>query len=399
MLKYGLLITRLHEYVPHRGWQTVEEMLNPNLEFKKVYVMSVNDIYDYSNIPARTLVISSFPPIPRIYRYLFTPLYYSHLVANFLTRNIKKYNLSLIGYFYGDPLNEGFPVVLAARKTGIPSFITLQNDYHRRFRITPFYLRIPYLNEIVERFVLKKATKIRCVSKFLTDYTIAHGINPKKIVYISNKVNIKNFISISKKEITTFQFKYALSQIIKGNKIILFAGRLRKQKNLERMLRALTKALKDYPQIFLLIAGAGPRKKELLRLAQKLRISKRVRFLGRLHLEELRCAYHISDFLLFPTLYEGQPRVVIEALSAGLPVIGSNYGPVPELVPDRIKGLLVNPLDIETISQAILKMARDDDFRERLSKNCVKNVNQFSFKNIGDQEVKFLKGLMDGEQR
>ncbi len=399
MHRYGLLITRLHEYVPHRGWKIVEEMLNPNLKFEKVYVMSINDTYDYSNIPTRTLVISSLRPIPRIYRYLFTPLYYSHLVANFLTRNIKKYNLSLIGYFHGDPLNEGLPIVLAARKAGIPSFITLNNDYHQCFRITPFYLRIPCLNEIVERFVLKKATEIRCVSKFLVNYTMAHGVNPKKIVYISNKVNIESFISISKEKIAKFQFKYTLSQIIKENKIILFAGRLRKQKNLERVLRAFAKALKDYSQIFLLIAGAGPQKKELLRLAQELRISKKVRFLGRLYLEDLRCAYHSSDFFLFPTLYEGQGRVVIEALSAGLPVIGSNYGPVPELVPNGVKGLLVNPLNIEDIFRAILKMASDDDFRERLSKNCMKNMNQFSFKNIGDQQVKFLKGLMDGEQR
>ncbi len=147
-MKYGMVFNKFSVMFKHWGWRKVEEIYNPNLAFDEVHLISFNDAYDYSNVPLGSLKVHPIKPIPRIIRYLFTPLFYSLIITRKAIKVIKENRLPLIGtpWICGDPLEHGLPAVLSAWRSGIPSFISLASDYEKAFRMMPRYLRIPFLN-------------------------------------------------------------------------------------------------------------------------------------------------------------------------------------------------------------------------------------------------------------
>ena len=175
---------------------------------------------------------------------------------------------------------------------------------------------------------------------------------------------------------------------IVGNSIIfLTVSRLIVAKNIEKMLRAFAMTTNKSPNIFYLIAGEGPLRSHLERLVQLLGIEEKVRFLGYVPHNELRCLYHISDVFYYATLYEGQPRVIVEALLSNLPIICTNYGQVCEVVEYGMDGLWVDPNDIESITDAIIQLASDANLRNKMSEHTGFDAQQFSVEQVSEQEA------------
>ena len=107
----------------------------------------------------------------------------------------------------------------------------------------------------------------------------------------------------------------------------LFAGRLQADKGPQRALRALQRALATRPELTLVMAGEGPERSALERLAAELGVQAKVRLLGPLSRDALKPWFSAADALLFPTRRaEGLPLVVLEALACGLPVITTPEG-------------------------------------------------------------------------
>jgi glycosyltransferase involved in cell wall biosynthesis len=171
--------------------------------------------------------------------------------------------------------------------------------------------------------------------------------------------------------------------------VFLTTARLIEAKNIGGMLRAFARASSRTPDIVYLIAGQGELLSELQVLAARLGVADRVRFLGHLRHEHLRYVYHLSDVFLFSTLYEGQPRAVIESLMSGLPVICSNYGGVCELVENDRSGLWVDPLDVEAIAEAICRLASDAQLRATMSECTAFDAAGFSVEAVNRREAEF----------
>ncbi len=109
--------------------------------------------------------------------------------------------------------------------------------------------------------------------------------------------------------------------------LALFAGRLQADKGAHRALRALALALPSRPALTLVIAGDGPERGSLERLAVRLGLAARTRFTGPLPRAELKSWLSAADALIFPTCRaEGLPLVVLEALACGLPVLTTPLG-------------------------------------------------------------------------
>jgi glycosyltransferase involved in cell wall biosynthesis len=129
---------------------------------------------------------------------------------------------------------------------------------------------------------------------------------------------------------------------------LLVAGRLVKQKNVALALRAL--AAGD-PSALLTIAGDGPERAQLERLAERLGIARRVTFLG--HVADIGPLLARSDLLLMTSLYEGYPAVLVEALAAGVPVVTTDSSPaIPEILGHPSFGR-VAPADPIALARAI----------------------------------------------
>ncbi len=158
--------------------------------------------------------------------------------------------------------------------------------------------------------------------------------------------------------------------------VIAGMGRLVKGKGYEVLLKSLSElAPSDRPT--LLLAGDGGERQKLEGLATGLGIAQQVKFLG--FQSDVRPILWAADiFVHVPTTFpEGTPNAILEAMAAGLPVIATPVGGIPEIVRDGETGLLVPPNDHKALAEAILKLRQDEVLRTELGKQAQKWVQEY----------------------
>ena len=146
--------------------------------------------------------------------------------------------------------------------------------------------------------------------------------------------------------------------------VILMVGIIRSVKRHEVALRAFARFRASAPQAVLLLAGDGPMRGDMERLAQDLGLAGAVRFLG--YREDVPDLFAAADCALLTSRSEGVPQAVTQGLGCGLPTIATRVGGVPELIEDGKTGLLVAPEDTEAIAAGLSRFAADPDFAHRL---------------------------------
>jgi glycosyltransferase involved in cell wall biosynthesis len=178
---------------------------------------------------------------------------------------------------------------------------------------------------------------------------------------------------------------------------ILYAGQINKEKGLEHLIEAFKIVSKDFPNVALLIAGSASiwpdldkRKFEVdkryeLEMKEKAKGGK-IKFLGKLSLNELYKVYNRCDVFVLPSvIQEALPMVVLEAMASGLPIIASNVGGVPELVQHEKTGLLVKPGDLGELAEALRKLLSDERLREKMGKESYQYAEEFSIEKMTEQ--------------
>jgi glycosyltransferase involved in cell wall biosynthesis len=147
----------------------------------------------------------------------------------------------------------------------------------------------------------------------------------------------------------------------------LFMGRLEKRKGADVLLRAWQKM----DDGILWIVGAGAEESALQKVAKELRLQ-RVQFLGGT-LNPLDY-YHAADVFILPSIQEGFPNVILEAMSCGLPCIASEIGGVTDILKQDSQGILFPPGDSDRLSEAMARMLSSPIDRNRWSQCAVKTV-------------------------
>ena len=143
------------------------------------------------------------------------------------------------------------------------------------------------------------------------------------------------------------------------------ACRLIEKKGLPTTLRAFAAFLQKYPASTLTIAGEGPMRASLGGMARELRILEHVKFPGFLSQPDLRALFDASHVFLHPSEIagvgdqEGVPNSMLEAMAAGLPVVATHHGGIPEAVDHESSGLLVKERDHAAMTAAMLRLAAD----------------------------------------
>ena len=156
-----------------------------------------------------------------------------------------------------------------------------------------------------------------------------------------------------KKEIRS---KYGLGS---DTLLLLAVGRLAARKGHGLLLRAFAESA-DSTDSHLVIIGRGSLRSKLNRMASKLGISDRVSIESGMEFEEISEMYRASDLVIYPSYYEGQGLIPLEAMSSGTPVVTVDHGPLPEMVDDSV-GALFELGSAESLSQAICSEASSMD--------------------------------------
>lgn len=163
--------------------------------------------------------------------------------------------------------------------------------------------------------------------------------------------------------------------IPENNKILLFVGRLAKEKNLEFLIKAFKKLKDKLPNTTLVLTAQGPIEAELKKLVKKLNMTleEDVVFTGALPFDTLVKAYYSADLFVFSSLTETQGLVLIEAMAAGLPVVAVKANGVQDMVDHNINGILTAE-DMDEFSQAIFTVLQDDELYARLKENALQKA-------------------------
>jgi glycosyltransferase involved in cell wall biosynthesis len=149
-------------------------------------------------------------------------------------------------------------------------------------------------------------------------------------------------------------------------RVLLSVGRLSLEKGHADLIRAF-RALRQGrlgPPAHLVLVGEGPERSNLIQLVRRLDVSGGVTLVG--HQDDVRPYYAIADVFALPSYSEGSPNVLLEAMSAGVPVIATSVGGVPEIVTNETDALLVEKRNVGALASAITRMLRDGELRDRL---------------------------------
>jgi glycosyltransferase involved in cell wall biosynthesis len=171
---------------------------------------------------------------------------------------------------------------------------------------------------------------------------------------------------------------------------VLYAGAIKPQKNLPRLIEAFAVAkaeLADHPEfadLKLLVIGEAPaRHAELRSAVVRARVREDVRFLGFVPQPVLRVFYARAQAFLFPSLYEGFGLPPLEAMAHGAPVLTSNVSSLPEVFRDA--ALLVNPDNVFDIARGIRQILTEKDLRETLVRCGHARARSFSWQRAAEQ--------------
>ena len=158
------------------------------------------------------------------------------------------------------------------------------------------------------------------------------------------------------------------------------------------MIRTLNLLVKKDKDILFLIAGTeNDYAKHLLKLAEKLNIRENIVFTGWIKQKDLAVAYGASAVVITPSIYFDAFNLFnIEAMAAGKPVVGTCFGGTPEIIEDGKTGVIVNPHNIDMMSDKIYYLLNNDEIRTKMGKQGVERVkNYFTLKRYVDDTLSY----------
>ena len=172
------------------------------------------------------------------------------------------------------------------------------------------------------------------------------------------------------------------------NKII-YVGRFAWEKDPEILIRAMDFVAKKNPNWVLEMAGTGPLLNPMKALVKELNLDSNVVFLG--NVNQVATLYQSAKILVLPSVVEGFPNTLIEAMSFGLPCICFNDIPYEDIITQQIDGYVVSERSAELLANAINKIIEDNTLRETIGKNAQTTVQRFSKEKIAQKLLEFMK--------
>ncbi len=275
------------------------------------------------------------------------------------------------------------PFVWPARRLP-PAVVTIHDLGHRHFPQAHTVGQRLYL-ELSTRWALRAAQRVIAVSQSTArDLTIFYGSAPEKIAVIYEAGQPQ--AAPSPAEIAAAQSACGLAR-----PYALYVGSIQPRKNLERLITAFSRLRHQQQVEFdLVLAGApGWLSHGIFRHAAQTGLAEHIHFTGYLADADLAALLQGARLFCYPSLLEGFGLPVLEAQHAGVPVMTANNSSLPEVAGDA--ALLVDPEDIDAIADAMLRLSRDEELRQRLITAGYENVKRFSWQDAAQKTLEVLE--------
>ena len=246
---------------------------------------------------------------------------------------------------------------LAAILAGVPIIIT---------HVHSTYYEYKKRNMLIERFLSYFTDKIVCVSEAVKDFVVKdEGIANNKTCVIYNGVDVSDTLELFK-SVDQERKSFGIEE---EDFVVITVASLMPHKGHQVLLDAARIVSKEHSNLRLLIVGDGPLRNELQEYANKLGISSKVVFTGQRQRKDVSRLLNLSDiYVLSSILREGFSISIAEAMAMSKPVIASNLGGIPELIEDKVNGLLVAPGNSYELAAAVEKLVSDRSMREKMGR-------------------------------
>ena len=208
------------------------------------------------------------------------------------------------------------------------------------------------------------------------------------ITILPNGIDRTRFLNVKK------GYLHKRLKIAKDTKILLYVGRLGREKSVEFLIKSFQYVIKKEPNTALVLIGGGPDKDTLINLAKELNLEKKIYLPGFIEQKFMPQVYSDSDIFLFSSKTETQGMAPIEAMTSGLPVVAVQDKTLKELIEDGKNGYLTSRNN-EGFAKKILFLLKDEKIREEMGKNAQTSTERYSLvettKQLVDIYTNFLK--------
>lgn len=218
------------------------------------------------------------------------------------------------------------------------------------------------------------------------DYRRAKTFSAKEVRYVPGIGIDTKKISASRKDCLFIRKEFGFSE---KDFIVISVGQLSKRKNQEVIIRAMAQ-IKDASIKYLLV-GLGEKEAEYRELIKTLSLQDRVILAG--YREDVPELLHMADVFVFPSLQEGLPVALMEAMAAGIPAVCGKIRGNVDLITDGIEGVLAEPEDSKAFAEAIVELKKNPDKAMFYRKNAKKKIRGFSVE-VVDGEMREIYGEM-----
>jgi glycosyltransferase involved in cell wall biosynthesis len=206
----------------------------------------------------------------------------------------------------------------------------------------------------LDRLVLKRFNALAAVSDSVAQRLLDSGVPTRKIQNIANGIDVKAFERAE--PLPTLDFS--------GNKVVGMVARLDLQKGFAYLLRAIRELCVTFPELKIVIVGEGPDRSAIEDMIQDYGLRSNVILAGQQ--SDMPGVYAAMDIFVLPSLNEGLPMTILEAMAAGKPVIATRVGAIPTMIKQGENGLLVDPRDSNGLQDAIKYLFNDSDLCRRM---------------------------------
>lgn len=241
----------------------------------------------------------------------------------------------------------------------------------------------------VVNYALDNSDGITAVSNSLKQDTYTHFQVKSDIEVIPNFVDFSRFSKQPKEH-----FKKAIAP--NNERIVIHTSNFRKVKRVQDVIQVFARIQKEIPARLLLI-GDGPERLKMEEICRELNITELVSFLGKQ--EAVEEVLSVGDLFLLPSETESFGLAALEAMACEVPVVASNTGGIPEVIPEGLVGFTCDVGDVETMAKRGIEILKDPDELNRFKQEAKKHARSYDIEVIGPMYEKYYDKIVAGFKR
>jgi glycosyltransferase involved in cell wall biosynthesis len=277
-----------------------------------------------------------------------------------------------------------FLVLRRTMRLQIPGVFTVHGFSARKIHYSGMKRWVVIFGTAINRFVWKRADILIVLGAIPKNELVSQwGVDQNKIRVVEQGVN-PSFFHPGVEGVVETKEKYGLPE-----KYCIFVGLLIKVKGVEFLIKAMTTL-----DLMCVIVGDGEDRREFEDLARDVCTTGNVKFTGLLPVTEIRKLYAGASFFVLPSMKEGSPLVILEAMASGLPVISTNVGGIPSVVHDGVDGFIVEPGNHVELADRMRLLDTNEELRRQMGKNArTAAVTQFAWSIVATKTAAIYKKL------